>query len=162
MRPRTEKAGIGMGREHVEMRHLRIDRHPGAVDLQFPRPVLKRAPPRARGLEAGEQDRVARVGREGFQVMQHAPARRHARGGDDDLGEAAGADRLRRLDVSGAAGDGEDVPAGLRVEAVVRQRMPSTRLTTGAANSTPFRLVARKTPSGKPKAVPSSAATPTM
>src|SRR5207237_29541 len=47
-------------------------------------------------------------------------------------------------------------------ERVALTTMPSTRLTAGAANSSPFRLVARKTPSGRPKAVPSSAATPTM
>src|SRR4051794_19368736 len=48
------------------------------------------------------------------------------------------------------------------VDRVALTMMPSTRLTTGAANSSPFRLVARKTPSGRPKAVPISAASPTM
>ena len=48
------------------------------------------------------------------------------------------------------------------VDRVALTTMPSTRLTIGAANSSPFRLVARKTPSGRPKAVPISAASPTM
>ncbi len=48
------------------------------------------------------------------------------------------------------------------VERVALTITPSTRLAQGAANSSPWRLVARKTPSGRPSTVPRPAATATM
>ena len=48
------------------------------------------------------------------------------------------------------------------VERVALTSVPSRRLAAGAANNSPRLLVARKTPSGRPKSVPSPAATATM
>ena len=64
--------------------HLGAHGDVAAEQLQLARAVGERPAARARGLEADQEHRVARVGQAVREVVQHAAAARHPRRRDDD------------------------------------------------------------------------------
>jgi hypothetical protein len=96
--PADQLVAIRMRGHALQLYHLGAHREPRAVDLHDVRATDEHGAPRTRGLIAGEDDHVARIGSERLQVMQNATAAGHAAGRDDDHGAAAGIEALRLLD----------------------------------------------------------------
>lgn len=86
---------VGVRRKVVKLCNLGPDRDVFAVDLHLGRAGGDRRPARAAGLKSGEEDRVLRIRREGPEVVQHAPARRHAARRDDHHRAATKVQRFR-------------------------------------------------------------------
>jgi tetratricopeptide (TPR) repeat protein len=82
--PRDEPVAVGMRRERVGDDDLRAHRHVPAQHLDRGHAVREQAASRALGLIPGEHHRVAGVREQARQMVEHAPAGRHARRRDDD------------------------------------------------------------------------------
>ena len=92
-----------MRRRAGQLAHLGPNRHQPAVDLDRRVAGGERRSAGAARLEAGEQDHVARVGRERLEMVQHPAAGRHAARGHDHQGPVAqvqGLGVLGRVDVA--------------------------------------------------------------
>ena len=98
--PRDELVAIGVDGERREGDDLGANGDVAAEHLDLARPLGEHPTACLDGLEADEDDRVARVGKPPGEVMQHAAAGRHARSGDHDRRKVVAVDRLRGLDVA--------------------------------------------------------------
>jgi len=98
--PADEFALIGVNGKAAEIDDLRLHGYVTAEKFGLSPTVDQRAPPGSRRLKADEDDRIASVGEALREVMQDAPSRGHARGGDDHRGPSNIADGLGGFDRS--------------------------------------------------------------
>src|SRR5690625_37297 len=89
------------------------------MNLDFGGALNHRSPPRAGRLIAGEEDRVFWICHEGFQMVKHTAASRHAAGRDHHLRPRAGSDFLGALHVPGISGNVADLETLLVRQAVI-------------------------------------------
>src|SRR5437899_3376947 len=82
--PAEEFTAAGVSGKLPQLDDFRAHWNVFAVDAQRLRAFEQRAPPRALGLEAGQQHGIARIGQAARQMKQHAAAGGHAARGNDD------------------------------------------------------------------------------
>ena len=92
--PAKDFVSIGVGRQHIEIMHLRTNWHIFAVYLDAFCSRHHRGAARAAGLKAGKQNGIFRVGGIVLEMVQHPSTGRHSARGDDHLWHRIGGERL--------------------------------------------------------------------
>src|SRR5690554_7522380 len=90
LQPGQDFVVVAVGTHGIQVVDLGFHGPVFAVDFHVFGAVYQRIATGSGGLEAGENDAVARVRQQGFQVVQHAATAGHAAGGDDHAGVAGG------------------------------------------------------------------------